>query len=72
MVYHNLGCYNSPLLEFKLIPELVKGMHIIFLEILSPKFLSFPSGSPQPLGVLSILLSLTDDPITVTDSPLYH
>jgi hypothetical protein len=51
MVYHNLGRYNSPPLEFKLIPELVKGLRGIFLEILSPKILSFPSGSPQPLGV---------------------
>jgi hypothetical protein len=40
----------------------------IFLEILSPKILSFHSSSPQPLGVFYILLSLTDDPVAITDS----
>ena len=71
-MYHNSGRYNPPPLEFKLILELVKGLRGIFLEILSPKILSFPSGCLQPLGVFSILLSLADDLVAVTDSLMYH
>lgn len=72
-MYYNSGRYNSPLLEFKLILELGKGLLKIFLEISSLKFLSFLLVDLiSTLGVFIVLLSLMDDLVIVTDSLVYH